>query len=100
MGKLIDADACKEYLKRVLWGADIKIDNWVDSMPAVDVEPVRHGRWIPKVIHMNTPDYYACSVCGHEIDEEFTSAIPVPYVYKFCPNCGAKMDGGGDDATD
>lgn len=102
---LISRAAARDVINT--WGRheneDIRMDllhNDLNALSAVDAEPVRHGRWIPTVIYMNTPDYYACSVCGHEIAEEFTSAIPVPYVYKFCPNCGAKMDGGGDDATD
>ena len=40
MGKLIDAETVKEYLKRVIWGADRKIDGWVEVMPAVDAVPV------------------------------------------------------------
>lgn len=40
MAKLIDAETVKEYLKRVIWGADPKIDKWVDVMPAVDAVPV------------------------------------------------------------
>jgi len=40
VAKLIDAETVKEYLKRVIWGADRKIDGWVDVMPAVDAVPV------------------------------------------------------------
>lgn len=40
MAKLIDDEVVKEYLKRVIWGADRKIDKWVDVMPAVDAMPV------------------------------------------------------------
>lgn len=45
---------------------------------------VRHGRWI------DTDNYYQrwkCSVCGSHTRD----ARP-----PFCPNCGAKMDGGRD----
>ena len=58
------------------------------SIPAADVAPVVHGRWIDNGI----PDSIlsGCSVCG------FTcGASSFPY----CPNCGAKMDGGADDDT-
>ena len=40
MGKLIDSDVVKEYLKRAIWGADPKIDGWVDAMPAADAVPM------------------------------------------------------------
>ena len=40
MGKLIDSDIVKEYLKRAIFGADAKIDGWVDAMPATDAVPM------------------------------------------------------------
>lgn len=49
-----------------------------DEIPAADVAPVVHGRWIK-----GSPNPY-CSECFVECRDE----IP------FCPNCGAKMDGG------
>lgn len=47
--------------------------------------PVRHGRW---KCHGDC-GVTECSVCGWSIEE---------YVgdYAYCPNCGAKMDGGAD----
>ena len=38
--RLIDAETAKEMLMRVIFGADRKIDAWVDAMPAVDAIPV------------------------------------------------------------
>ena len=40
MAKLIDSDVVKEYLKRAIFGADAKIDGWVDAMPAADAMPM------------------------------------------------------------
>nr|DAJ59263.1 MAG TPA: 50S ribosomal protein L19 [Caudoviricetes sp.] len=62
----------------------------IDAIPAVDVVPVVHARWIARsdkgVISMTHP--YMCSRCWRvEMDKE-------PYC-----NCGAKMDGGADDDT-
>lgn len=53
--------------------------------PAADVEPVRHGRWI----EYQTPHIICCSCCdwGTGLNGKTD----------FCPNCGAKMDGGQDD---
>ena len=55
--------------------------NAVDEMPAADVAPVRHGRWI-----INSDGYYPqCSECMSEPrGREMT---------KYCGECGAKMDG-------
>lgn len=64
----------------------------------VDVAPVKHGHW---VYNQNGHDWglgaWECSLCHSvnnnlPIDKRFS-----PYVYagsKYCPNCGAKMDGG------
>ena len=38
--RLIEAETVKEMLMRVIFGADRKIDAWVDAMPAVDAIPV------------------------------------------------------------
>ena len=60
----------------------------IRSVPSEDVAPVRHGRWDTEILtdacgckHA----YYACSVCGFSQNwDEFG----------YCPNCGARMDGG------
>ena len=56
--------------------------------PTIDVAPVRHGRWI------SVPHKLArvCSVCNR--DEPYKFADIDADVYDYCPNCGAKMDGG------
>ena len=61
----------------------------INSIPAADVAPVVHARWIP--FHSETAgDIQYCSNC--EIGNAAKS--------DFCPNCGAKMDGGVDDEAD
>lgn len=55
----------------------------VKHLPAADVEPVRHGRWLDCEAHN---DIEQCSECG------MIFSYPSYYRYKFCPNCGAKMD--------
>lgn len=57
----------------VAWNicADIK------AIPAADVAPVVHGRWIKGSLNPY------CSECFVECRDETP----------FCPNCGAKMDG-------
>ena len=61
----------------------------VIMLPAADVAPVRHGRWIEHK-HFNHDHYidstYECSECN--VEEPLTS--------DYCPNCGAKMDGGAE----
>ena len=56
--------------------------------PTIDVTPVRHGKWV------SVPHKLArvCSVCNR--DEPYKFADIDADVYEYCPNCGAKMDGG------
>lgn len=65
---------------------DCEIKARLEAIPAADVVEVRHGRW---EIRNWGFDYYCCSACGFEHRYEG------PFAY--CPNCGAKMDGGQDD---
>ena len=57
-------------------------------MPAADVAPVRHGRWIDK------GEYAVCTECGGRSGTQYDGVEPIPLMTQFCPNCGAKMDGG------
>lgn len=55
----------------------------IEKMPTVDAEPVAHGRWIERPFLLGTT--HVCSECG--------DYYGMPHgVFKFCPNCGAKMD--------
>jgi len=55
----------------------------IEALPAVDVVPVAHARWVNY-----SPVTIKCSRCGHVIHDWRYSEC------KYCPNCGAKMDGG------
>ena len=59
-------------------------------MDAADVAPVRHGRWVQVIVHVEFEDGFVDRV------EEYCSACHEPNERRctyFCPNCGAKMDG-------
>jgi hypothetical protein len=57
--------------------------------PAADVEPVVYGRW-------NADE--TCSVCGEKSTEGLDATKWDYWLPNYCPNCGAKMDGGDSDA--
>lgn len=56
-------------------------------MDAADVAPVRHGEW-EIVVGSNGKEYMVCTCC--RVSQDLTG------VFSYCPNCGAKMDGGAD----
>ena len=61
----------------------------IDSIPTADVAPVVHGRWEYIQQTLNTLSQLRCSFCGWwSLDPSIDGA------YNYCPNCGAKMDGG------
>ena len=78
----------KEALRDALYGADAITMNGVkilNQFPAADVEPVKHGRW---ETNSDRPDSLICSICKCGFD--MWKHDP----HNYCPNCGAKMDGG------
>ena len=57
--------------------------------PAADVAEVVHGRWIwNEEGEIDWEQFYRCSNCG--VKEYWES--------NYCPNCGAKMDGGDNNS--
>ena len=50
--------------------------------------PVVHGRWIA-----SHDEFCACSICKYPVYVGWDQT-------NYCPNCGAKMDGGDDGETD
>lgn len=68
----------------------------LDEIPTADVVEVKHGKWIDK----EGDDEGACSQCRFNILDIVDSCWGMfsdkfdPYEdAKYCPNCGARMDG-------
>ena len=64
-----------------------KVERAFSEMPAADVQPIKHGRWIPQ-----GDDMWLCSNCrenkifsAHESDRTEKQ--------RYCCRCGARMDG-------
>lgn len=91
MPEYIEREAAKKILS---FGVGVSAALALDKVPAADVVAVVHGRWIVTeeyndVIEMDVVKY-TCSACG----EYRLSATGLSQATNYCPNCGAKMDGG------
>ena len=60
----------------------------IEAAPTVDAVEVVHGRWIEQEKY-TFGTMYDCSICG-------TRILDNGHSWNYCPNCGAKMDGGED----
>lgn len=76
-----DLFQCKELEKGKPWDGHTSKDvRRLLSIPA----PVVHGRWVPNCV--DSPAFFVCDQCNTVWYNDT----------KFCPSCGARMDGGND----
>lgn len=83
MQRLIDAEALKERIITPRRNGKDLITELIDSMPTIDAEPVKHGKWIFE------------SICGHAVmtcSECLKVQSGQTLCFTYCPNCGARMD--------
>ena len=81
MKEYIERAAVKNLLDR--YGATDDAMALIDTIPAADVAPVRHGCWE----EASDRDGVVCSECG----TDFCTMIHETEKFRFCPNCGALM---------
>lgn len=68
-----------------------EIVEFIKKRPTIEVEPVKHGRWIdayPDIEPNPMFMYGICSECGFEQG--------ISKYLNYCPNCGAKMESEGE----
>lgn len=97
--RLIDADALNHVMQDVekhfleegyvdgslpLNICKIIVGDVINKSPTVDAAPVVHAKWV-----FDRPYHYKCSACNNMWSS-------VAMVMSYCPNCGAKMDGGAE----
>ena len=102
MSDYIDRDELIRHIKNLpTWWVDgsalcayylTKAITEIENAPAADVQAVKHGKWKRTI---PTPDSaYYCSACGRWVEREDNTIPPQVTGFHYCPNCGAKMDGG------
>lgn len=72
----------------------LKANDKLFEIPAADVAPVVHAKWIDgaDAFGAKRGQYRVCSRCN--ICIPCVSELAAPY-WRGCPNCLARMDGGG-----
>ena len=76
---LKDFEACNAENPR--WTPQ-RVKTLLLRQPTADVVPVRHGRWVD-----TDSEFAQCSLCKYPVYAAWNAT-------NYCPNCGAKMDGG------
>lgn len=97
MARYIDAEKLKRNI-RVNLMPNVDVDgtvtvenaeryflNLIDKTSTADVAEVKHGQW------WRYGYKYECSICRAKINLDGT---PIQNGMYYCPNCGARMDGG------
>ena len=86
MNDHIERETAIEYAKHA-WAKGIEPSQYIETIPAADVAPVRHGRWVERGCK------WQCTNCKVLMSIDGT---PKENMLNYCPNCGAKMDGDHD----
>lgn len=86
-------EKCKKgaAVTNLVWAAIMAIERDVRDMPAADVAPVVHEKWL--LDRWPSWPHRECSRCKIMIPR--TKEVPDQY-WQYCPNCGARMDGGNE----
>lgn len=89
MAEYINREALLKILKTA---THFELMDAIEDAPAADVAPVVRGRWEKSECDWFELHVIKCSVCHEEWCFEEEGDV-VAMHYKYCPNCGAKMEG-------
>ena len=86
-------DAIEEIARRDTTDGTVKVYSGREVCDILNALPTAEmqGKW--ECCTDDDGEYGICSVCGSDADFAHYGEP-----YKYCPNCGARMDGGEDDS--
>ena len=90
MANYISREAAIEAVKHA-WAKGLEPSQYIEILPAADVAPVVHEKWL--LDRWPSWPHRECSRCKIMIPR--TKEVPDQY-WQYCPNCGARMDGGNE----
>lgn len=98
MAEYIDREEVMRAVQHA-WSKGLEPSQYIEIIPAADVSPVVHGRWIEQEAPIGEI-FYTCSVCKDAFYIEMPGDVAKDlFLYTYCPSCGAKMDGHTDGRT-
>lgn len=65
------------------------VDTDLCYIPAIDIQPVKSGRWEYSEKEYGECAWYFCSFCDESAEQLYNDE---PLLSEFCPHCGARMD--------
>lgn len=87
------SEVCEKCINYPNCDHTIQDDVTETIIKALEQEPkTGHWEWVQYDGNPNIRNWH-CSECGRIVSGAITACSPV-YSYKFCPNCGAKMNEG------
>lgn len=89
MSRYIDEISARENFQDVLAYMGSEVKRMLKNVPTADVVEVRHGMWMHEDEY---DDEYICSICGQLAPLSISQIHE--HTTKYCPWCGAKMNGG------
>lgn len=90
MAEYIDREAVfKAYEEVQRRNGPWRFETLIESVPAADVAPVVHGKWVDKPTGRYGQMQSWCTACG---EHSGIGGIKKNRHKPYCPNCGAKMD--------
>lgn len=102
MAEYIDRNLCELLAEYDQYYTLVVPLSKIRKLPAADVAPVVHGKW---QYNKDATDWgiggYVCSECKNKNNNLPCNRVKSVKMFsgaKYCPNCGAKMDGGAHEA--